>query len=112
MDFYLAIFLQLDDFQARSKLSSINFFLAMIFLVTFMFTKVVLLFKSGRIASIRAAGPNESIKGYKKYYYNFLFLSRENHCSNFYSNHAVILNLFKDPILSLILVFGSKIPIV
>jgi hypothetical protein len=110
LDFYLAIFLQLDDFKVRSKLSGVNLFLSLLFLGVFMFTKVVLLFKSGRVASIKSKGVMET-KGYKKYYYDYLFLSRDNHGKNFYSHHQSIMNLFKDPILSILLVFCSKIPL-
>lgn len=109
LDFYLAIFLQLDKFEVRSSKSAVNIFTALLFFMCMMFIKVLLFFKSTRIAIIKKEGV-QGEKGYKKNYYNFMFLSERNHGQNYYSNHQEILNLIKDPILAFFLVFFSKKP--
>jgi len=78
LDFYLAIFLQLDSFEVRSGNSAINIFSALLCLLSMMFIKVILYFKSTRVAVIKKAG-TQAEKGYKKNYYDFLFLSEDNH---------------------------------
>lgn len=111
LDFYLAIFLQLDKFEVRSSNSAPNIFAALLFFIAMVFLKVVLYFKSTRIATIKKAGAHAE-KGYMKNYYNFMFLSEHNHGQNYYSHHQEILNLIKDPILAIFLVFSSKNPAV
>lgn len=86
LDFYLAIFLQLDKFEVRSSKSAVNIFTALLFFMCMMFIKVLLFFKSTRIAIIKKEGV-QGEKGYKKNYYNFMFLSERNHGQNYYSNH-------------------------
>ena len=111
LDFYLAIFLQLDKFEVRSSKSAVNIFAALLFFIGMTFIKVILYFKSTRIAIIKKNGQHEE-KGYKKNYFSYLFLSEENHGQNYYSHHQEVLNLIKDPILAVFLVFCSKSPMV
>jgi hypothetical protein len=74
------------------------------------FVKIYLFFISTRVAIIRKEG-GKAEKGYKKSYFNFLFLNEETDCASWYSKHQMILNLVKDPFLALFLVFSSKTPI-
>lgn len=110
LDFYLAIFLQLDSFEIRSNKSLVNIGAAVITLLVMVFTKIYLFFVSTRVASIRE-DKTKAEKSYKKYYYNFLFLNEDTDCANWYSKHQMILNLVKDPFLALFLVYASKAPL-
>jgi ABC-type multidrug transport system fused ATPase/permease subunit len=107
LDFYLAIFLQLDSFEIRSSKSMINIAAAIIIFLVMVFIKIYLFFISTRVAIIRTE-QNEMAKGYKKHYYNYLFLNEETDCENWYSKHQMIMNLVKDPFLAFFLVFFSR----
>lgn len=110
LDFYLAIFLQLDNIEIRSGKSSLNIALALICLIAFMFIKLLVFFYSTRVALIHQEG-SKSEKGYKKYYFNFLFLGENRRHDCFYAKHQVILNMLKDPVLGFALVFFYNSPL-
>jgi hypothetical protein len=78
-------------------------------LLGMIFVKVVIYFYSTRVAIIKNL-KSKGGKGYKKSNFNFLFLSEKNHCTSYYSHHQLILNMIKDPILAVILVFFSEYP--
>jgi Sec-independent protein translocase protein TatA len=105
----LAIFLQLDSYEIRSSKSLYNIATGTTILVVMLFAKVYLFFVSTRMANIKESN-KEIGKGYKKHYYDFLFLNKDQHCDDWYSKHHVILNLLKDPVIAFCLVFFSKIP--
>ena len=107
LDFYLAIFLQFDSFEIRSSKSLINIAAAIIFFLAMVFVKIYLFFISTRVAIIRTEEGDQA-KGYKKFYFDYLFLNEETDCRNWYSKHQMILNLVKDPFLAFFLVFLSK----
>ena len=109
LDIYLGVFLQIDDFKNRSKVSIVNIAFACCIGIAFLFIKVYLFFISTRIAIIRGEERQAEI-GYKKHYYNFLFLNKDTDCKSWYSKHQMILNLVKDPCIALFLVLTSKIP--
>jgi len=94
-----------------SSKSSINVGLSVISLIVFMFIKLLIFFYSTRVAAIQKDG-QKAQKGYKKYYYNFLFLGTEREHTSFYSSHQIILNMLKDPVLGFALVFFYHIPMV
>mgnify|MGYP000641478137 CR=1 FL=1 len=110
LDFYIAAFLQFDSFEVRSGKSMYNIICGVSCFVTTMFITVYLLFKSTRVATV----DKKMIVGernYKKSIYDYLFLKENQKCDSFYSNHYVVLNLFKDPILAVFLVFCSRVPL-
>lgn len=86
-----------------------NIFTAVVLFIVMIFTKVILYFLSTRVAVIKDMG-NQKEKGYTKNYFNFLFLQEHNKKDSYYSKHQLVLNLIKDPILGLFLVFFSEIP--
>lgn len=110
LDFYLAIYLQFSSFEIRSSKSSANIFSSLVVFIVMLFLKLILYFYSTRIANIRSMKKSLQEKGYVKNYYNFLFLSQENHGTSYYAHHQTILNLIKDPILAFFLVFCSETP--
>lgn len=110
LDFYLAIFLQLDNMVVLSPKSAINIAVSLICMILFMFIKLMIFFYSTRVAIISKEA-SRSEKGYKKYYYNFLFLGEENKHETFYQNHQMILNMLKDPVLGVALVFFYNTPV-
>lgn len=86
LDFYLAIFLQLDNMKIMSSKSFINIAISIICLISFMFIKLLVFFYSTRVANIKK-NERRTEKGYKKYYYNFLFLGEGVNHDSFYSNN-------------------------
>lgn len=110
LDFYLAIFLQLDNMKIMSSKSFINIAISIICLISFMFIKLLVFFYSTRVANIKK-NERRTEKGYKKYYYNFLFLGEGVNHDSFYSNNQLILNMLKDPVLGFALVFFYDTPI-
>lgn len=87
----------------------INIGASIIIFLLMIFTKIYLFFISTRIANIRDEG-GRAEKGYKKHYYNFLFLNGETDCASWYSKHQMVLNLIKDPFLAFCLVYFSNSP--
>lgn len=109
LDFYLAIFLQLDSMEIRSSKSLYNIASGMVFFAVLVFTKIYLYFLSTRVAIVRF--DDKRNKGYKKHYYEFLFLNRDTDCANYYSKHQYVLNLIKDFGLASSLVLFSRVPV-
>jgi len=110
LDFYIAAFLQFDSFEVRSDKSMYNIICGVGCFVAIMFMTIFLLFKSTRVANVQ----KKTILGerdYKKTIYDYLFLKENQRCDSFYSNHYVVMNLFKDPILAVFLVFCSNVPL-
>jgi hypothetical protein len=91
--------------------ASINVFLGLVFGIVLVFTKVILFFKSTRVAIIKKNAHNEE-KAYINLYSSYLFMSKHNDGKSYYSNHQLIFNLMKDPLLAVTLVFCSKVPFV
>lgn len=89
----------------------INIAVAILFLISLMFTKLYLFYISTRVAKVRTQ-TNVKEKGYRKYYLDYMFLSKETHPNSQYSLHHMALNLLKDPIISIFLVFSSKNPFI
>jgi hypothetical protein len=111
LDFYVAIFLQMDALEIRTNNSMINIAVAILFLVGLMFTKLYLFFISTRVAKIRNETDIKE-KGYRKRYLDYMFLSKETHANSWYSLHQMVINLLKDPVISVFLVFSSKNPFI
>lgn len=111
LDFYVAIFLQMDALEIRSGKSMINIGVAIVFLVGLMFTKLYLFFVSTRVAKVRTETSIKE-KGYRKHYLDYMFLSNETHANSWYSLHHMAVNLLKDPVISVFLVFASKVSLV
>lgn len=109
LDFYLAIFLQLDSMEIRSNKSLYNLSSGIVFFVVLIFTKIYLFFLSTRVAIIKFDDARN--KGYKKHYFDFLFLNRDTDCLTYYSKHQYVLNLIKDFGLASSLVLFSKTPV-
>lgn len=110
LDFYLAINLQISTFSVKSAISGVNVFASLLLMMIMMIVKILIYFYSTKVAYIKEAKSGDQELAYTKLYYNFLFLSKDNHKGSYYANHKVILNLIKDPLLSIFLVFFSEIP--
>lgn len=110
LDFYIAAFLQFDSFEVRSGKSMYNIICGVGCFVSIMFMTIYVLFKSTRVAQVsKMALVGE--RSYKKSVYEFLFLKEGQRCNSFYSHHYVVMNLLKDPVLAVFLVFCSKVPL-
>ena len=106
LDLYLGIYLQMDDFQIRSKKSLVNITVGMITFALLSFTKIYLFFISTRVAIVRDERHSAN-KGYRKEYVEYEFMNEEMKCDSWFSKHYLILNLIKDAFVAMVLVFFS-----
>lgn len=106
LDLYLGIYLQMDDFQIRSRRSLVNITVAMVTFALLFFSKIYLFFISTRVAIVRDER-NSANKGYRKEYVEYEFMNEDMKCDSWFSKHYLILNLIKDAFVALMLVFFS-----
>lgn len=112
LDIYLSAFVQIDSRSDNTIISGANFAIAMVTLICLSLLKIVMIFLTNRVIKVLSdekSDQRELPQKYRDFYRQFIFLNDELKNDSFYSRYSSVINMAKDPIMGLFLLFFNNI---